>query len=465
MPRYTNASSIKSHYFSAMPSICFYFQVHQPYRIKKYRIFDVGHDHAYFNDRSELDINNEKIFHKVARKCYLPANALMLELLTRHPEFKIAYSLSGVFMDQMEEFSPEVLHSFQQLVKTGRVEILDETYYHSLAYLYNKDEFKEQVALHRAKVKKLFGVTPTAFRNTELIYNNELAQYVEGMGYEAVIAEGADHLLGWRSPNFLYRSPGTKSIKTLLKNYQLSDDIAFRFSSRSWAEWPLSAEKFASWVHAVNGNGEVVNLFMDYETFGEHQWEDTGIFDFMRALPGEVLRHPDIDFVTPTEAARRYQTVGEFDAHHFVSWADVERDLSAWRSNSMQYEALDAIYALAKDVFASGDQHIIEDWRKLQTSDHFYYMCTKWFADGDVHKYFNPYETPYDAFIAFNNVLHDLRDRIALRVGRRAEARVAKKVIPKKKPKTRAVVAKKAPAPKKGAKKTPPKKKIAKPTK
>lgn len=441
-----------------MASICFYFQVHQPYRLKRYRIFDVGHDHEYFNDRSDKDINNEKIFHKVAKKCYLPTNALLLELLKKHPEFKASFSLSGVFMEQMEEFSPETLKSFQKLVATGRVEILDETYHHSLAFLYSKEEFVRQIELHRAKVKQLFGVTPTAFRNTELIYNNELAGFVEGMGYKAIIAEGADHLLGWRSPNFIYRSPGTSKIKTLLKNYRLSDDIAFRFSSQSWADWPLTSEKFAKWVNDVNGNGNLVNLFMDYETFGEHQWEHTGIFDFMRALPGELLKHPDNDFVTVTEAAKRYPVVGEFDAHNFVSWADVERDLSAWLSNSMQHEAMNNIYALEKDVLATGDKKIIEDWRKLQTSDHFYYMCTKWFSDGDVHKYFNPYDTPYEAFIAFNNVLHDLRLRITesqqmpkskdkikvkpVKLPKAVKARVAKKLAQKKKT-----------APKKSAKK------------
>jgi alpha-amylase len=343
-----------------MASICFYFQVHQPYRIKKYRVFDVGNDHEYFNDRSDRDINNEKILHKVAKKCYLPTNKLLLELLEKHPEFKVAFSFSGVFLDQLEEFSPETLLSFQKLVKTGRVEILDETYYHSLAFLYSKKEFVRQVELHRAKVKKLFGVTPQVFRDTELIYNNELAKFVEDMGYKAILAEGADHLLGWRSPNFLYSAPTATTIKTLLKNYKLSDDIAFRFSSKSWAEWPLTSEKFARWVDAVNGNGNVVNLFMDYETFGEHQWEDTGIFDFMRALPGELLKHPDNDFVTPSEAAKRYPSVGEFDAHNFISWADVERDLSAWLSNSMQYEAIGNIYALEDDVMASGGRKAIE---------------------------------------------------------------------------------------------------------
>src|SRR3989338_724578 len=395
-----------------MASICFYFQVHQPYRIKKYRIFDVGHDHHYFNDHSDRDINNEKILHKVATKCYLPMNKVLLELLEKHPEFKVAFSFSGVFLDQLEEFSPETLASFQKLVKTGRVEILDETYYHSLAFLYSKKEFVRQVELHRAKVKKLFGVTPSTFRNTELVYNNELAKFVEGMGYKAILAEGADHILGWRSPNFVYKAPNTTKIKTLLKNYRLSDDIAFRFSSRSWAEWPLTSEKFAHWVDAVNGNGNVVNLFMDYETFGEHQWESTGIFDFLKAMPWYVRQHPDNDFITPSEAVARYPVMGELDIHNPISWADIERDTSAWLGNKMQQEAMHHIFHLEKDIKMAGDPQLIEDWRRLQTSDHFYYMCTKWFADGDVHKYFNPYDSPYEGFINYFNVMNDLHIRL-----------------------------------------------------
>ncbi len=395
-----------------MASVCFYFQVHQPYRTKKYRVFDIGHDHHYFNDKSDQDINNEKILHKVATKCYRRTNRVLLELLERYPQFKCTFSLSGTVIEQMEEFSPETLETFRALVKTGRVEILDETYHHSLSFLYSKPEFEDQVALHRAKVQQVFGVTPTSFRNTELIYSNELASYIEKMGYKAVLAEGADHILGWRSPNFLYSPPGGSNIRLLLKNYRLSDDIAFRFSSRDWVDWPLTSEKFAQWVNAVNGNGNLVNLFMDYETFGEHQWEDTGIFDFLLALPGEILKHPDNDFVTVTEAAERYQPVGEVDVPYFISWADIERDLSAWLGNSIQHEAIQKLYSLEARVKDAHDPKLLDDWRKLTTSDHFYYMCTKWFADGDVHKYFNPYNTPYEAFIAYNNILHDLEYRL-----------------------------------------------------
>lgn len=395
-----------------MASVCFYFQVHQPYRVKQYRIYDIGNDSNYFNDQSDRDINNEKIMHKVAGKSYLPTNKLLLKLLKQHPEFKISYSLSGVFMDQMEQYSPETLKSFQDLVATGQVEILSETYYHSLSFLYSRDEFRRQVTKHREKVKKLFDVEPTIFRNTELIYNNDLAWEIEQMGYKGVLAEGADHILDWRSPNFLYKTPGTKNIKLLLKNYRLSDDIAFRFGQKSWVDYPLTAPKFSQWVSAVNGNGNVVNLFMDYETFGEHQWEDTGIFDFLEALPAEVLSNPDNDFVTPSEAIERYDPVAELDIPHFVSWADMERDLSAWLSNDIQHDAIAKVYELESDVYKTGDTQIIEDWRKLQTSDHFYYMCTKFFQDGDVHKYFSPYQSPYEAFIVYMNAINDLKLRI-----------------------------------------------------
>ncbi|MDR3559453.1 MAG: glycoside hydrolase family 57 protein, partial [Candidatus Pacebacteria bacterium] len=336
---------------------------------------------------------------------------ILLEMIRQHPEFKISFSFSGVFLEQLEMFMPEVLASFQELVATGNVEILDETYYHSLSFLYSPEEFKHQVGKHKKMIRRLFGLTPRAFRNTELIYNNDLARAVEEMGYKVILAEGADHILGWRSPNFLYRPQGLDKIKLLVKNYKLSDDIAFRFSERSWKEHPLTAGKFAHWVAEHNGNGEVINLFMDYETFGEHQWADTGIFEFLRHLPAELAQKSDIDFVTPSEAAARYRPVGELDAPHFVSWADTERDLSAWLSNDMQREAMEKIYALEEEIKNINDDRLLEDWRRLQTSDHFYYMCTKWWNDGDVHKYFNPYDSPYDAFIAFINALNDVKLR------------------------------------------------------
>jgi alpha-amylase len=394
-----------------MSAVCFYFQVHQPRRIKRYQFFDIGKDHEYFNDASELDTNNARVLRKVANKSYLPANAVLLENLKQHPEFKIAFSLSGIALEQFEEYAPEVIESFKRLVDTGRVEILSETYYHSLSFLRSPSEFKEQVQMHADKVKKLFGAKPTVFRNTELIYRNDIAEMVADMGYLGMLAEGADHVLGWRKPTFVYHAKNDPTFKLLLKHYKLSDDIAFRFSNKGWEEWPLTSSKFANWVNAHNGDGHVINLFMDYETFGEHQWEDTGIFHFLRALPEEILKHPDNSFVTPTEAFSKFASVGMIDAPDYVSWADVERDLSAWMSNAIQHDALRAFFELESVVKKSGDASVLRDWRRLSTSDHFYYMCTKWFQDGDVHAYFNPYESPYEAFIAYMNVLNDLRLR------------------------------------------------------
>lgn len=412
-----------------MPSVCFYFQVHQPRRIKRYRVFDIGADSAYFNDEGQSNLNNRSVLEKVARKCYIPANTLMLKLLKQHPSFRVSYSLSGIGMEQMNEYTPEVMDSFRHLVDTGRVEILGETYYHSLAFLYSVPEFRKQVLMHARMVYNEFGYTPRVFRNTELIYNNALGAEVERMGYTAVLAEGSEHVLGWRSPNFVYRPVGAKRIKLLLKNYKLSDDIAFRFSERSWREWPLTAPKFAQWISSHNGNGEVINLFMDYETFGEHQWGDTGIFQFLEALPQEVLQHPDADFVTPSEAAARYPARDRIDMPYFVSWADVERDLSAWKSNVMQEEALRTLYALEGRVRAAKNKQLTEAWRRLQTSDHFYYMCTKWFADGDVHTYFNPYESPYDASISFMNALCDLQLRVEACEQKKSNAKMAQPLL------------------------------------
>lgn len=389
-----------------MPSVCFYFQVHQPMRLRHYTVFD--EDERYFDESK-----NAAICRKVANKCYLPANRVLLKLIHQHKgRFKIAYSLTGVLLEQLERYAPEVLSTFHALAETGCVEFLAETYYHSLSFLYSRQEFVEQVKKHVALTESLFGQTPTVFRNTELIYNNELALLIEAMGcFDAVITEGADHILGARSSNFVYRPKGCRRLKLLLKNYSLSDDIAFRFSNRGWAQWPLTAEKFAQWINAVNGNGNVVNLFMDYETFGEHQWDDTGIFDFMRHLPGEILKHPDNNFKTPSEVVASYDASGIVDVSRVISWADTERDLSAWLGNPMQSNALHELYRLERRIKRVNEPRILSDWRKLQTSDHFYYMCTKFFADGDVHKYFNPYESPYDSYINFMNVLDQLQKR------------------------------------------------------
>jgi len=393
-----------------MASVCFYFQVHQPYRLRHYTIFDTAGD--YFDG-----FKNAEICRKVAHKCYLPTNRVLRELIERHGwQFKVSFSLTGTVLEQFAEYAPEVLASFQYLAATGCVEFLSETYYHSLSFLFSPDEFVRQVVAHRQLIHDLFGQTPQVFRNTELIYNNQLAEAVAQIGgFKAILAEGADHILGYRSPNYVYRPPNAPGLKLLLKNYRLSDDIAFRFSNRYWSEWPLDVGKFAQWINAVNGNGYVVNLFVDYETFGEHQWEDTGIFDFLRALPTEVLKHPDNNFKTPGEVADTYEAADVVDVPHLVSWADTERDLSAWLGNAMQQNAIAELYRMERAVRDSGDPELLRDWRRLQTSDHFYYMCTKYFADGDVHKYFNPYDTPYDSYINFMNVLDHVRSRCAAR--------------------------------------------------
>jgi alpha-amylase len=395
-----------------VPSVCFYFQVHQPFRIKRYSVFDVGRDHNYFDDENLKEKGTRAVIEKVARKCYLPTNEILLDLIRHYPEFKISYSFSGTALEQMEKFAPEVLESFVKLVKTGNVEILDETHYHSLSFFYSDEEFIRQVKQHRQKIKEIFNYEPKIFRNTELAYNNELAMLVENLGYKGIVAEGWEYYLGHRSPNFLYKPKGASKIKLLLKNYKLSDDIAFRFSNRGWTEYPLYAPKFSQWVNAINGCGHTVNLFMDYETFGEHQWEDSGIFNFLRVLPSELLKHPDNNFKTPSELVDSFAAMDEVDVHNILTWADTERDLSAWTGNSMQKSALKKIYELEEDIINSEDEKLVDDWRKMQTSDHFYYMCTKWFSDGDVHKYFSPYESPYEAFISYMNVLNDFKLRL-----------------------------------------------------
>jgi alpha-amylase len=405
-----------------MPSVCFYFQVHQPVRLRKYTVFDKSEQ--YFDE-----YKNSSICRKVANKCYLPANRLLLDLIRKYKgKFKISYSITGVLLEQFELYAPEVISTFHALAQTGCVEFLAETYYHSLSFLYSKEEFAEQIKKQTEAIEHYFGQKPKVFRNTELIYNNDLAAHIESMGcFDAILSEGADHILGYRSPNFVYQPKGCSKIKLLMKNYSLSDDIAFRFSNRDWPQWPLTAEKFAQWVSNVNGNGYVVNLFMDYETFGEHQWEDTGIFDFMKYLPEKILQHPDNNFMTPSEVVKKYASVDTVDVPHIISWADIERDLSAWLGNAMQSNAIHEIYRLEKSIKQTHDEKIISDWRKLQTSDHFYYMCTKYFADGDVHKYFNPYDSPYDSYINYMNVLNNLQNRCLRQLSRSEEAPFAGK--------------------------------------
>ena len=391
-----------------MRTICFYFQVHQPYRLKPYRFFDIGRDHDYWDDYS-----NRTIMRKVAEKCYLPTNRLLLELIQKYgTKVKFSFSLSGTFIEQCENYAPDVLETFQDLAKTGCVEFLSETYSHSLAALRSYDEFKSQVDMHREKIQRYFGQTPQIFRNTELIYSDDIGEMVAKMGYKAQLTEGAKHILGWRSPNFLYCNAKNPKLKLLLKNFRLSDDIAFRFSQQSWGDFPLTTEKFVGWLNEIPENEEVVNLFMDYETFGEHQWEHTGIFEFMRHLPERVFADSNYEFKTPSEVADSLQPVDRLQVPTPISWADEERDLTAWLGNDLQDDSFDALYALEEKVKRIDDPKIQRDWKLLQTSDHFYYMCTKFFADGDVHMYFNHYKTPYEAFINYMNVFSDFQMRV-----------------------------------------------------
>ncbi len=394
-----------------MKAIVLYMHVHQPYRIRHYTIFDAANKHDYFDAPYESRESNQKVLEKVAEKSYLPANQKLLELLHEHPEFKLSLSITGTVLEQLEKWAPQALASFQQLTATGRVEIVAETYHHSLAFFYSREEFEMQVAMHKAKVEQLFGQTPKVFRNTELAYNNDLAYWADKAGYKGILAEGWDSVLGWRSPNYVYRPQYTSNIRLLMKNYRLSDDIAFRFGDHEWSEWPLTAPKFAGWLND-DQNATNYNLFMDYETFGEHQWSESGIFDFLTHLPKEWLKKDGNTFMTVSEAIDAFEPVDTVDTPQTVTWADTERDLSAWTGNAMQQQAIRALYDLQSKIISTGDLGLIEDWRRLQTSDHFYYMCTKWFNDGDIHAYFSPYETPYEAFMNFMNSFHDICFRL-----------------------------------------------------
>lgn len=391
-----------------MKSICLYFQIHQPFRLKTYRFFEVGADHYYFDDYA-----NKRIMRKVAKRSYLPTNELFLSLIKRYPgKFKVSYSISGMALDQFELYAPEVIESFQRLAATGQVEFLAETYSHSLVALKSDEEFARQVKLHSDKIQSLFGQKPKVFRNTELVYGDEIGEQVFKMGYKAMLAEGAKHILGWKSPNFLYYNVNQPQLRLLLRNFKLSDDISFRFSNQGWSEWPLTADKFVNWLEQIGPEEDVANLFMDYETFGEHQPKESGIFDFLEGFISKVVNDTDFTFLTPTEVAEKYQPVAPLTAPFPTSWADEERDLSAWLGNDLQKEAFDKLYALRDDVNDANDPELTRDWKYLQASDHFYYMCTKFFSDQAVHNYFNPYGSPYDAFINYMNVLSDFIMRL-----------------------------------------------------
>lgn len=395
--------------------IVLYLHAHQPFRIRKYSVFDMSDKHDYFDaPHGENEQNNELIFKKVANKSYRPMNIVLEKLMQKHPDFKISLSITGTFIEQAEKWAPDVLASFKRLVDTGRVEIASETYYHTLAFFYSRPEFERQVELHREKIREVFGVETKVFRNTELAYNDELAKWAEEYGFKGVLAEGWDPILQWRSPNHVYKPVNTDNIALLLKNYKLSDDIAFRFSDQGWSGWPLSAETYNQWMNSSIADQPIANLFMDYETFGEHQWVDTGIFDFFEDFVGKWLSNNDNTFYTLSGAIDAFEPAGEISMPNTISWADSERDLSAWTGNSMQRDSLKNVYAIENAVLATQDSKLIDDWRKLQTSDHSYYLCTKWLNDGDVHAYFSPYDSPYDAFLYYTNAIRDLRMRVEM---------------------------------------------------
>ena len=386
-----------------MPAVNFYFQIHQPYRLRRYTVFDLGQNSFYEDD----DRNCDMLLY-AARACYLPMNDVLLKCIAKHGKaFKVSFSISGIALEQFEQYAPEVIESFQALAATGCVEFLGETYSHSLACIYSKDEFARQIALHSAKIHHLFGKKPRVFRNTELIYNNDVAATVEALGFAGVLAEGADHVLGWRSPNYVYTPQGCSKIKLLLNNYPMSDNISVNFGKHDWDQWPLTAEKYAAWCHELSDSADLLNIFMNYETFGLTHKADTGIFAFMEHLPDALLADKRCQCTTVSEALAKYDAVGSMDVPMYMSWCDAERDLNIWLGNDMQKDAIHALYELEPLAQPKhGDLH--QTWLRLQTADHFAYMCTKWFSN-DAHSAVrsNPYNSPYDAYINYMNVLAD----------------------------------------------------------
>ncbi len=391
-----------------MRSVCLYFQVHQPFRLRTYRFFNIGQDHYYYDD-----YQNRHIIRRVAEKCYLPANRMMLQLINEFGKaFKISYSISGTALDQFEQYTPEVIDSFRMLAATGCVEFISETEYHSLACLGNEKEFIRQVEMHTQRIGTLFSQKPQTFRNSELIYSDSIGETIGNMGFHTMLTEGAKHILGWKSPNYIYCNNLNPKLRVLLRNFRLSDDMSFRFSEQKWSEWPLTAEKFVGWLNTMDPHEEVLNLFMDYETIGEHQQKETGIFDFFYHLPKAVFTNSNFSFATPEELYQRLQPMGAISVPYAISWADEERDLTAWKGNDLQAEALSKLYSLSDDISKCNDPVILRDWGYLQSSNHFYYMSTKWFSAGEIHKNFNPYGSPYDAFINYMNAISDFSIRV-----------------------------------------------------
>jgi alpha-amylase len=388
-----------------MKTICFYFQIHQPFRLKRYRFFNIGKDHYYYDDFA-----NEDIMQQIVARSYVQANRVLLDLVNQYKgKFKVAFSVSGLALDQLEVCAPEVLDGLHELAKTGHVEFLAETYAHSLASLYDPEEFRIQLKQHSDRIESLFDQKPTVVRNTELIYSDEIAEMVYEMGYSKMITEGAKHILGWKSPNYVYQSASEPRMKLLLRNNRFSDDITFRFSNYSWNEYPLTADKFIGWIAASSPEEQVINLFMNYETLGNLQPAHTGIFEFVKALPHFAFEHK-IGFATPSDILDKQHAVDMFSAPYTISWAGEERDTSAWTGNKLQQSALKTLYAIGERVRLCTDRRLKQDWLYLQASDHFYYMSTKHFGEGQSP--YSPYMSPYDAFNNYMNVLSDFIGRV-----------------------------------------------------
>lgn len=393
-----------------MRDIVLYLHLHQPRRVRPYSIFDIGERHDYFASY-EHATDNQALFAKVAHKSYRPMIALLRRMVESHDAFSVNLSVSGIWLEQCESWDPALLHDLKELVATSKVELAAETYYHTLAFFFSRTEFLAQVTKHRKALKTHFGVEPTVFRNTELAYNNELGQWAEEAGYRAVLTEGWDPILNWRSSHYLYSPQGTSDIALFLKDYRLSDDLAFRFSNKQWTEWPLSAGTYMGWIDSLPEEEKLVNLFMDFETFGEHQWRETGIFEFFEIFVANWCAAGN-RFASFSQALNTHRIHDAVDMPNTVTWADNERDLTAWLGNAMQQEAADALYRLEESVLRSEDHQLIEDWRLLQASDHLYYLSTKWLDDGNVHAYFSPYDSPYDGFLNYMNAIRDIRYRI-----------------------------------------------------
>ncbi len=391
-----------------MRSICMYFQVHQPVQLRKYRFFDIGDSNYYYDD-----YQNKHTVKRLSENCYIPANEIIKALIAQYPErFNVAFSMSGVAVEQFQKYAPEVIESFKELAQTGNVEFLSETYAQSLLSLGDISEFERQVKAHSSLIKEVFGQQPVTFRNTELIYSNNIAEKVQEMGFKNMITEGAKQTLGWKSPNHVYKSSVAPELNLLLRNYRLSDDISFRFSQQNWSEWPLTAEKYVEWINNSDENEPILNLFMDYESFGEYNKEDSGIFEFLRSFPEMLIDTGKWEFGKPSRITEVHKAVGEIDVPYVISWADEEKDITAWLGNDMQQQVFQSLNKVAPIMATCTDKILLRDWNYLQASDNFYFMSTKWFSHVAVQHYRNPYASPYEAFLNYMNIISDFLIRV-----------------------------------------------------